>query len=121
MKIEPSQVLLVGALIFFIWYLFRGRSVLVDRLIYLVCALVGIVLVINPEMASKVARVLGIGRGVDLMIYLFIILGLFYSAATTSRIKKLENQITAVVRKSALEHPMQGKSDGDQEAGRQKN
>jgi hypothetical protein len=118
MKIEPSQILLIAALVFFIWYLFRGRSVLADRVIYLVCAVVGIVLVIDPEMASQVARVLGIGRGVDLMIYLFIILGLFYSAATTSRIKRLENQITAVVRKSALEHPMQGKEAGDQDAPR---
>jgi len=108
MNIQLSQVLLVGALVLFILYIFRLRTEFLDRIVYLVCAAVGIVMVIEPNLSSQIANMLGIGRGADLLFYLFIIASLFYAVATRSRLRRMERQITQLVRQNALDHPIEG-------------
>ncbi len=103
-----GQIFLLAAMVLFAIYVFRLRTILFDRLIYLVCALVGIILVINPDLSTWVAHELGIGRGVDLMFYLFIIAALFYSVSITSDMKKMQRQMTAIIRKMAVDNPAQG-------------
>jgi len=109
MNILLSQVLLLGALVLFILYIFRLRTDFLDRIVYLVCAAVGIVLVIDPKLSSDIANLLGIGRGADLLFYLFIIASLFYAVATRLRLRRIERQITQLVRQNALDHPIEGK------------
>lgn len=111
MTIHWSQILLIGALALFILYIFRVRSVFTDRLIYLAFAIVGIGLVIDPNFATRMANLLGVGRGADLLFYLFIIVSLFYSAAMTSEVNRLKRQVTSLVRELALEKPIEGKPD----------
>jgi hypothetical protein len=69
---------------------------------------VGIALVIDPTASTQIANLLGIGRGADLLFYLFIIASLFYAVATRSRIRRMEKQITNLVRQNALDHPIEG-------------
>lgn len=109
MTIELSQILLIGVLILFIVYVYRLRSILLERVIYLLCALVGLVLVVVPELSSRIAHWLGIGRGADLLVYLFIMFSLFYAVSLRARIKRTELQLTALVRQMALDRPQQGK------------
>ncbi len=60
------------------------------------------VLVLRPEFASAFASLLGVGRGVDAVIYLAI-LGLFYLVFRVFlRIDKIERDITLLVRKESL-------------------
>jgi len=108
MNIQLSQVLLIAALILFVIYIYRLRTDFLDRLVYMVCAVVGIVLVIDPMVSTQIANLLGIGRGADLLFYLFIIASLFYAVATRSRIRRMEKQITTLVRQNALDHPIEG-------------
>lgn len=105
MNIQLSQVILIGALILFILYIYRLRTDFLDRLVYFACAAIGIVLVIDPQLSSIIANLLGIGRGADLLFYLFIIASLFYAVATRSRLRRMEQQITQLVRQNALDHP----------------
>ncbi len=107
MNIQVSQVVLIAALILFVVYIYRLRTVFLDRVIYLVCALVGIILVVDPPLTTQIANWLGIGRGADLLFYLFIIASLFYIVATRSRIRRLEQQITRLVQQNAIDHPIQ--------------
>jgi hypothetical protein len=107
MNIQVSQVVLIGALILFVVYIYRLRTVFLDRIIYLMCAGIGIVLVIDPPLTTQIANWLGIGRGADLLFYLFIIASLFYVVATRSRIRRLERQITHLVQQNAMDHPIQ--------------
>ncbi len=107
MNITSSQVFLTAALILFVVYIYRLRTIFLDRIIYLVCAVVGIVLVIDPALTTRIANWLGIGRGADLLFYLFIIASLFYVVATRSRIRRLEGQVTRLVQQNAMDHPVQ--------------
>jgi small membrane protein len=108
MNIQFSQILLIAALILFVIYIYRLRTDFLDRLVYLACAGVGIVLVIDPMVSTQIANLLGIGRGADLLFYLFIVANLFYAVATRSRIRRMEKQITTLVRQNALDHPIEG-------------
>jgi len=108
MNIQSGQIFLIIALILFVVYIFRLRTVFLDRIIYLVCAAVGILLVLDPALTTQIANWLGIGRGADLLFYLFIIVSLFYVVATRSRIHRMEQQITRLVQQNAIDHPVQG-------------
>jgi hypothetical protein len=108
--IQFSQVLLVAALILFVIYIFRLRTAFLDRLVYIACAAVGAVFVIDPPFSTQIANLLGIGRGADLLFYLFIITSLFYAVETRSRLRRMEQQLTKLVRQNALDHPVEGES-----------
>lgn len=110
MNVQPSQILLIAALLLFVVYIFRLRSEFLDRFVYLACTLLGVIFVIDPELSTRLANMLGIGRGADLIFYLFIIASLFYAVATRSRLRRMEQQITHMVRMYALDHPTQGDS-----------
>jgi small membrane protein len=92
-------VLLIGAVIL---YRARMRSRLADRLIVLTLATVGLVLIVFPDLSTRVAHFLGVGRGVDLVFYLSIVGIGFFLMLFLSRIRALESQLTAVARELAL-------------------
>lgn len=58
--------------------------------------------VLWPGITIKIANSLGIGRGTDLVLYLFIISSLGASLYFYGRILKLENAITILVRRLAM-------------------
>ena len=62
----------------------------------------GITLVAFPMLAQRVADAVHIGRGVDLLMYVAIFAGLFVSANFYFRFKRIESQLTIVVRAMAL-------------------
>ncbi len=110
MNIHLGQILFVAVLGFLVVYIFLLRTAFTDRFVYIGLALVGILFVLAPDLSTDIARALGIGRGVDLVIYVFILAGLFYSITITSEIKRLNRQMTTLVRQIALDNPRQGKA-----------
>ena len=115
MNIQFSQVLLIAALVLFMFYIFRLRTAFLDRLVYVVCAIVGLIFVIDPPFSTQIANLLGIGRGADLLFYLFIIASLFYAVETRSRLRRMEQQITKLVRQVAMDHPLEGGVQGEKD------
>jgi len=109
MTIHPSQIVLIIGLLFFIFYIFKIRKLIFDRLIFLIGAVLGLVLALFPQLSSIVANWLGIVRGSDLVFYVFIIFSLFYFVSVNSEIRDLRKQITNLTRKQALATPTWGK------------
>ncbi len=97
------RLLLIGLLCIVAAYamLQRRRSPWAARLI-VVCAALGSVLVLFPDMASQAARVVGVGRGVDLIFYLFIVLGLAVSFNIHLRLRQMSQTMTRLVREIAI-------------------
>lgn len=71
-------------------------------LVFATLWLAAIVVVLNPSLSTAVAARMGIGRGVDLVTY--AVLSLFFWAHYQQylRYRRLEHQITALVRTLAL-------------------
>ncbi len=85
-------------------YLKRFRSLLMDRLIILALGMSGITLVVKPEWSSQLAGLVGVGRGVDLIMYLaFVGLG-FISLILYTKLRQLEQRMTELARQGAIQH-----------------
>ncbi len=59
-------------------------------------------LVLFPDITSYAANVVGVGRGVDLVIYLAILILFYLMFRALSKLDKVEKDVTKVVRKVAL-------------------
>lgn len=100
-----SQVLLIVLLAALALYLFRLRTTPRDRLLYVLMVGIAVPLVLFPDASNVLAHAVGIGRGADLVFYLFIIFSLFHFATSASRIRQLERQVTTLVQDRALATP----------------
>jgi hypothetical protein len=75
------------------------------RAVMLVVVATGATFVWMPDQANAVAAAVGIGRGADLMLYLWVVITFAVILLLYLRIIKLERQITALTRALALAHP----------------
>lgn len=69
--------------------------------------------VVWPPVTSHVARLLGIGRGADLLLYLAVI-GMFVGFwMVYMRLRQLRREMTLLVRHHAIEQALRGELPGD--------
>jgi hypothetical protein len=94
--------LLLAALVGFVVYLGSQRLSGLALAIVLGIAAVGAVLVISPDLATRAAIAVGVGRGTDLVLYVAIVGGLFVVAHLFLRIRRSEAQIVELARQLAL-------------------
>ncbi|MEO5800455.1 MAG: DUF2304 domain-containing protein [Gemmatimonadales bacterium] len=100
---KGSQIALLASLALFAFYTIRLRSTAMDRLTYLGLACAGVVLIVYPEWTNTLARMLGIGRGADLMFYFFIVFCLFHFATTASTMRRMQRDLTTLAQHVALD------------------
>jgi hypothetical protein len=79
----------------------RRMSPLVGYLTPLL-SLAGILLVLNPSISSEIARSLGVGRGADLVFYLWTILSALLIANIHFRLRYQRELLTTLARDLAL-------------------
>ncbi len=94
--------ILMGAIVALVLYVGSHRLGGVATAAVLSLGVAGIVLVISPSLATRVALLLGVGRGADLLLYVGIVSALFLSANFYFRIKHQEEQIATLVRTLAV-------------------
>jgi hypothetical protein len=100
---KPVQLLLIlgtaGALLVYLAYF---RSKLSDRLIGLLLMLSAWFSILFPEFTTVVAHVLGVGRGVDLIFYLFGLFTLFALILLFTSVRTQSAQLTELIRHLAI-------------------
>ena len=81
---------------------FRGGQsrgfVLAGAVIWLLAG----VAILQPELTARVAEMLGIGRGADLVLYLFVITYLLSIWYVYGKFRKIESDMTEIVRQLAI-------------------
>lgn len=78
-------------------------------------------IVLVPETTSFMARMVGVGRGADLVVYLSIVLIFYIIFQITVKIEKIERNITKIVRQVAVsgkEEKVPGTEGGNNQAGK---
>ena len=98
------QVILLAVFLSIFFYAFRFRSVLVERLLLIVLALVGLLLTLAPDSATLVANFLGVGRGTDLILYIWILVFIVKALRDQSKFREYDRLITDLVRQIALQN-----------------
>lgn len=100
---RPIQFLLVGLLGAGVCFYFaRLRTRLIDRSLVLLTAVAGVVLIAVPEWSTELAALFGVGRGVDLIIYVGLFLLAFVCLLLYARIRALQGRLTDLVRAGAI-------------------
>ena len=115
------QIFLVAAA--FLWlasYLSRVRTQGLTRIVAVIAALGGVLLVVFPALSVRLARLVGVTRGVDLVIYLSLVAFGFLWLQLATRMRELEARLAELVRQLALERATRAEAAPGQapEAGR---
>jgi len=105
MNVFIGQVILVVIILMFILYITRVRTVLFDRLIMLFSSIVAMILIINPNISTQLAHLMGIGRGTDMILYFFILFVLFQFVGIAVTRRSTDKKITKIIRAMALRNP----------------
>lgn len=82
---------------------FSRRDISLRRLLaWAVLWIAAAVVVLVPQTSERLAAALGVGRGVDVVIYLSIALLFYLQYRLFARLDRIERDITKIVRESAL-------------------
>lgn len=118
---RPVQLILIVLVVsMLLLYFNRLRSGILDRVVVLLFAAAGIVMVAIPDLTMKIADLVGVGRGADLFMYLSL-LGLgFFGLVLYSKLRHIESTLSDLARNVAVntahrpeETPQQSDSGGD--------
>lgn len=99
---------LVGLILF---YITRLRNKTFYRLTLIGISALGVLFVLFPTIPNEIAHMVGVGRGTDLVTYIFIVVFFLAGVNLYSKIRKLEADQTELVRKIALEKARKPKAD----------
>lgn len=78
------------------------RSLAMKRLFALIVAVLAIVAIIFPNALTQVAHILGIGRGADLLLYVFVIVSMLFAVSTMRAKARSDARVTELARAVAL-------------------
>ncbi len=96
-------LLITGVAFIAVYFFIRLRNSLFDLLLLLALIATAIIFILFPDITNQLAAKLGVGRGADLVFYTSIIIFWFVILKLYARIRKLEQIVTTVVRKEALD------------------
>ena len=94
-------VLISGVIVIFLYYVFRLRNAFFDLLVISFFSGLAVFFILSPEYTNTIAKKLGVGRGADLLFYICILFFLFIILKLFARIRRLEKQLTDLVRQQA--------------------
>jgi hypothetical protein len=78
------------------------RRLALTRIGSITVAVCWVVAVINPDLVTWVANLIGVGRGTDLVLYLLVVVFTISSVAQYQRIRRLDDRIAELTRSQAL-------------------
>lgn len=100
------QILLIVGLAGLIFVLLvqrpGARPQAIRRLTYLAMLLAAVAAVIFPEWLTRVARLVGVGRGADLLLYGLVLVFISHSIASKQRHAANDRKVTEMVRIIAI-------------------
>lgn len=100
------KILLISGTLAFGLLLLRqratGTNLAVRRLVGVAVVVLGVIAIAFPTTTVWAAHLVGVGRGTDLLLYVFVMVFLFTTVACYQRIYGLERRITDLTRELAL-------------------
>ena len=99
------QIFLILAIVISSILLIRTRTLIYRRVFSFILIFIGIFFVIFPDSSTMVAKFVGIGRGTDLIFYIFIIFSWFSLISISAKIRRIDRILTLLVREKAIANP----------------
>jgi hypothetical protein len=92
--------MLLGGILLYAWTEYRRAPVI--GVLAMLAALAGLYFVWIPEHASRLAALVGIGRGVDLILYLWVVISLIVVLNLHLKLRAQMEVITVLAREIAI-------------------
>lgn len=73
-----------------------------ETIMWLIFWFSGAVVAVQPNLTAQLAKIFGVGRGADFVVYVSLAIIFFIIFRLMVKIEKLNREITSVVRKDAL-------------------
>ncbi len=96
-------ILFVPLLLLIILLLPRFRRHMMAKLTMMVISLLGIVFILFPSLSNKLAQYVGVGRGADLIFYLFMVFSFLYGIFLYAKLRKIQQDQTEIVKNIAIQ------------------
>ena len=104
--LSAIKVVLVLVVLALLMWAFRNRKTVGmragARLVALALAAFAIVSVLDPNITTRAAHAIGVGRGADLLLYVLVVAFAFTSAGLYFRSRELERRLDTVMRRFAI-------------------
>jgi len=100
------QVLLIAVVIAVVARLFRSRGAraqAIRRIGLVIFAAFAAVSILFPDVWNRIASIVGVGRGTDMVLYALVVAFLSFTVTTYLRFRDLEVRYTKLARQMALE------------------
>jgi hypothetical protein len=107
------KLLLIGSVLVGCHWMLRGQRrpgrLAFRRIVGLLLAIGWIVAVLSPDSVTRLAHVVGVGRGTDLVLYATVVAFMFTTVLQYGRMQELEARLARLTRAQALlEHQILG-------------
>ena len=103
--ISIIQVLLSAGIVVIGFYSYRKlKSSYLDALLIFLFMGAALVFVFLPDLSTRVAKFLGVGRGADLIFYLSILFFAFLIMKLYARTRRLEQMLTRFIRDESIKN-----------------
>lgn len=107
-------ILLIPLLLLIILMLPRFRRHAMSRLIMIIISLLGVVFVLFPSLSNKLAQYVGVGRGADLIIYLFMVFSFLYNIYIYAKLRMMRQDQTEIVKQIAIQNAKDHRTEKEQ-------
>ena len=100
------QVLLIACVMYGVARLFRSRGAraqAIRRIGLVAFAAFAVVSILLPDVWNRIARLVGVGRGADMVLYALVVAFLSFTVTTYLRFRELETRYTSLARRLALD------------------
>ncbi len=111
--INIKIILFIPLLLLVILMLPRFRSHTLSRLIMIAISLLGMVFVLFPSLSNKLAKYVGVGRGADLIIYIFMVFSFLYCIFLYAKLRKLQQDQTEIIKMIAIQQAIDNRKESD--------
>jgi len=97
-----QRLLLTGVALICLYIVIRLKKKLLDLVLLLALVAAAVVFILWPDITTRLAEKLGVGRGADLVFYVSILIFWFVVLKLYARIRQLEKSFTQIIREDAL-------------------
>lgn len=101
---EIQPVLLAGVAFIFLYFIVWMKKRLLDIIILFVMIACAVLFILWPDLTTIIAKKVGVGRGADLIFYVSILIFWFVILKLYSRVRRLEQLFTTIIRNDALKN-----------------
>lgn len=104
-------IAIIGVTIFALRSLRSDKSLAMKRLLALLFIVAAVLAIVFPNMLTVIANFFGVGRGTDLLLYGFIVIGMLFAVAVIRAKARSDARVTQLARSVALNEARRQEAD----------